>query len=89
MGAQRIPRTNIGTSTACSVMKSGYEWHITPSIPTRDEKRRELTVRTMSHFNGDLEGNLTRLREALKAKTFEPMPVRRVYIPKPMESKGQ
>ncbi len=38
--------------------------------------------RTMSHFNGDLEGNLARLREALKAKTFEPMPVRRVYIPK-------
>ena len=38
--------------------------------------------RTMRHFNGDLEGNLARLREALKAKTFEPMPVRRVYIPK-------
>ncbi len=36
----------------------------------------------MSHFNGDREGNLARLREALKAKTFEPMPVRRVYIPK-------
>ena len=38
--------------------------------------------KTMSNFNGDLEGNLTRLREALKAKTFEPMPVRREYIPK-------
>ena len=37
---------------------------------------------SMSHFNGDLEGNLERLRETLKAKTFEPMPVRRVYIPK-------
>ena len=37
---------------------------------------------TMSRFNGDLEGNLTRLREALKAKTFEPLPVKRVYIPK-------
>ena len=43
--------------------------------------------RTMSHFNGDLEGNLTRLREALKAKTFEPMPVKRVYIPKPNSEK--
>ncbi len=42
-GPQRIPRTNIGTSTACSVMKPGYEWHITPSIPTRDEKRRAST----------------------------------------------
>jgi len=37
---------------------------------------------TMARFNGDLEGNLTRLREALKAKTFEPRPVKRVYIPK-------
>lgn len=39
--------------------------------------------RTMSNFNGDVEGNLHRLREALTAKTFEPLPVRRVYIPKP------
>lgn len=39
--------------------------------------------KTMSNFNGDVEGNLERLRETLKAQTFEPMPVRRVYIPKP------
>ena len=38
---------------------------------------------SMSHFNGDLDGNLERLRVMLKAKTFEPIPVRRVYIPKP------
>ena len=37
---------------------------------------------SMSNFNGDREGNLARLHEALKAKTFEPMPVKRVYIPK-------
>jgi hypothetical protein len=37
---------------------------------------------TMSNFNGDLDGNIKRLSEALKAKTFEPAPVRRVYIPK-------
>src|SRR5712691_4212755 len=37
---------------------------------------------TMSNFNGNLAGNLERLKEALNAKTFEPMPVRRVYIPK-------
>jgi RNA-directed DNA polymerase len=42
---------------------------------------------TMSNFNGDLEGNLQRLKEALKAKTFEPVPVRRVYIPKPHSEK--
>jgi RNA-directed DNA polymerase len=38
--------------------------------------------KTMSNFNGDIDGNIKRLSEALKAKTFEPMPVRRVYIPK-------
>jgi RNA-directed DNA polymerase len=38
---------------------------------------------SMSNFNGDLEGNLARLRMMLKAKTFAPIPVRRVYIPKP------
>ena len=39
--------------------------------------------KTMSNFNGDLEGNLRHLQEILKAKMFEPMPVKRVYIPKP------
>ena len=42
---------------------------------------------SMSHFNGDLDGNLERLRVMLKAKTFEPVPVRRVYIPKPNSEK--
>jgi RNA-directed DNA polymerase len=37
---------------------------------------------SMSNFNGDLDGNLERLRHLLKTKTFEPQPVRRVYIPK-------
>jgi len=37
---------------------------------------------SMMHFNGNIEGNLETLREMLKAKVFEPMPVRRVYIPK-------
>jgi group II intron reverse transcriptase/maturase len=37
---------------------------------------------SMSNFNRDLEVNLERLRATLKAKTFEPLPVRRVYIPK-------
>jgi RNA-directed DNA polymerase len=36
----------------------------------------------MRHFNENLEENLGKLREALKAERFEPVPVRRVYIPK-------
>jgi RNA-directed DNA polymerase len=37
---------------------------------------------SMSHFNDNLERNLEELRQLLKAGTFEPLPVRRVYIPK-------
>ena len=37
---------------------------------------------SMSDFNRDLAGNVETLRQLLKAKTFEPLPVRRVYIPK-------
>jgi group II intron reverse transcriptase/maturase len=36
----------------------------------------------MSLFDEDLESNLQKLREELKAETFEPHPVRRVCIPK-------
>src|SRR5215471_5511760 len=35
-----------------------------------------------SNFLGNFEGNINRLRQTLKAKTFEPAPVKRVYIPK-------
>ena len=38
--------------------------------------------KSMSDFNRDLERNLETLRDELKAGTFEPLPVRRVYIPK-------
>jgi RNA-directed DNA polymerase len=37
---------------------------------------------SMSNFNGDLDGNLEKLKQLLITKTFEPLPVRRVYIPK-------
>ena len=46
-----------------------------------------IDKKTMSNFLEDLDGNITRLQESLKAKTFEPMPVRRVYIPKPNSEK--
>jgi RNA-directed DNA polymerase len=35
---------------------------------------------TMMDFEEDLEGNLKRLREAIKENRFEPQPVRRTYI---------
>jgi RNA-directed DNA polymerase len=37
----------------------------------------------MATFDENLESNLQRLREDLKLETFDPDPVRRVYIPKP------
>ena len=38
---------------------------------------------TKSNFLGNYEEYIKDLQELLKAKTFEPTPVRRVYIPKP------
>jgi RNA-directed DNA polymerase len=43
--------------------------------------------KTKSNFLGDLAGDIKCLKESLRARTFEPMPVRRVYIPKPNSGK--
>ena len=42
---------------------------------------------TKANFLADYDGNIRRLQGALKAKDFEPMPVMRVYIPKPNSAK--
>src|SRR2546422_6016023 len=42
---------------------------------------------TKSNFLGDADGYIRSLQELLKAKTFEPEPVKRVYIPKPSSDK--
>jgi RNA-directed DNA polymerase len=46
-----------------------------------------IDTMTKSNFLGDFEGYISRLHMTLKARTFEPMPVRRVYIPKPNSEK--
>jgi group II intron reverse transcriptase/maturase len=43
--------------------------------------------KTKSNLLGDLDGYIKRLQDSLRARTFEPMPVRRVYIPKPNSGK--
>jgi RNA-directed DNA polymerase len=55
--------------------------HTVKANPGRETAGIDGTTR--SNFNGDLAGNLKRLQEQLTAQTFEPMPVKRVYIPKP------
>ena len=42
---------------------------------------------TKSNFDGNFDGYIAELREALKAQSFEPLPVKRVYIPKPNSEK--
>ena len=42
---------------------------------------------TKSNFLGDPDGYIRSLQASLKAKTFEPAPVKRVYIPKPNSEK--
>ena len=42
---------------------------------------------TKSNFLGNYDGYIRQIQETLKAKTFEPVPVRRVYIPKPNSEK--
>jgi len=43
--------------------------------------------KTMSNFRGNFDGYIEELTTTLKAETFEPCPVRRVYIPKPNSEK--
>src|SRR5216684_2576512 len=43
--------------------------------------------KTMAHFRGNFDGYIEELKTTLKAETFEPCPVRRVYIPKPNSDK--
>jgi RNA-directed DNA polymerase len=42
---------------------------------------------TKPNFLGAPDGYIRSLQESLKAKTFEPAPVKRVYIPKPNSEK--
>jgi hypothetical protein len=61
------------------------EWLRTAQLHVNANKGRKtagIDRETMPTFLEDLDGNIERLRESLKAKTYEPKPVRRAYIPK-------
>jgi len=57
------------------------------TLKNKGSETAGIDGKTKSNFLGDFDGNITRLKETLKAKTFEPMPVKRVYIPKPNSEK--
>jgi RNA-directed DNA polymerase len=57
------------------------------TLRNKGSKTAGIDAMTRSNFRGDYDGNIHSLRERLKARTFEPMPVRRVYIPKPNSKK--
>jgi len=52
------------------------------TLKNKGSETAGIDGRTKSNFLGNFDGYITELRETLKAKTFEPLPVRRVYIPK-------
>ena len=52
------------------------------TLKNKGSKTAGIDGMTKSHFLGNFDGDITELKETLKAQTFEPLPVRRVYIPK-------
>jgi retron-type reverse transcriptase len=57
------------------------------TLQNRGSRTAGIDGITKSNFLGDFDGYINRLKETLKAKTFEPDPVNRVYIPKPNSEK--
>src|SRR5437870_10031676 len=57
------------------------------TLKNKGSKTAGIDGMTQSNFLGNFDGYLTELKETLKAQTFEPCPVRRVYIPKPNSEK--
>ena len=57
------------------------------TLGNQGSKTAGIDGMTKSNFLGDYDGYINRLKETLKAKTFEPEPVKRVYIPKPNSEK--
>jgi RNA-directed DNA polymerase len=80
--AQEEPEHKFGTlySLLCNEVWLRVAHHKVNSNQGRETAG--VDSKTMSNFIGDLDGSLRRLSIALKTKTFEPMPVKRVYIPK-------
>jgi len=57
------------------------------TLANKGSETAGIDGKTKTRVQDDLDGYVNRLSEALKAKIFEPMPVRRVYIPKPHSEK--
>jgi group II intron reverse transcriptase/maturase len=59
----------------------------TETLQNKGSETAGIDGMTKSNFLGNFDGYITELKGTLKAKNFEPLPVRRVYIPKPNSEK--
>jgi RNA-directed DNA polymerase len=57
------------------------------TLQNKGSETAGIDGKTKSNFLGDFDGHIKRLKELLATKTFEPQPVKRVYIPKPNSEK--
>jgi retron-type reverse transcriptase len=85
--AQEKPEHTFGDlySLLCNEVWLRVAAHAT--LRNKGSETAGIDGKTKSNFLGDFDGNIKRLQESLKANTFEPTPVRRVYIPKPNSEK--
>jgi len=80
--AQEKPEHKFGELYSLLCNEVGLRVAAQETLKNKGSKTAGIDGMTKSNFLGNFDGYLTELKETLKAQTFEPLPVRRVYIPK-------